>query len=153
VVTPSESEGTKERPPWWKRIHPEHVLAALALVGVGLCWRFGWWTFADRGPLPLSQQKDPGIAQYLLGDPAVLALVQIAVGVFALFFAVSFPVHLWNRRWVRGLTKEGFGLDDSPVDAQLAAAMEEISRLIALNSSWERFSEETASRAGVPPPA
>jgi len=86
-----------------------------------------------------------------LADHAVLALVQIAVGLFALFVAISFPMHLWNRRWVRGLTKDGFGVDDKPVDRELDAAMAEIKRLKTLSENWQSAYRRVATSAGVAP--
>ena len=135
-------EGTQAptTPSAWKRlIHPEHLMAGLALAGLALCWHFNWWTFSDAGPVPLARQKDPGITQYLFGDRVVLALSQLAVGVLAAFLTISLVVHATNRRWLRGLTREGWTVDDHPVDQELRRARETISGLTDENRRLQRF--------------
>ena len=138
--TESKEGGGKNPPNRW-RPHLEHVVAVLVVLAlIGLShWHL--WTFSDAPPKPLNEQVDPGIAQYLLADPDVLALVQLATGALAAFLVVSFAVHMTNRRWLRGLTSSGWSVDDRPTAGDLKTARETI------NSLTDRIHELEATAA------
>jgi hypothetical protein len=84
----------------------EHTAALVIAV---FAWAFWLW-YADQlgPPTPLARQQDPGIAQYLLSDPLVLAAVHIGIIALCLFAAVSFGVHAFNKNWMEGFGKDGF---------------------------------------------
>lgn len=123
----------------------EYIAAALALIGVGALWFWHLWTFSAAPPPPLAKQVNPGIAQYLLANPDVLALVQLAIGALATFVILSFVVHMVNRRWMRGLTSTGLSIDEPSTAQELRDARETINRLTDQIEKLETASAQYAA--------
>jgi hypothetical protein len=105
--TEGTSVGRKGIKAHLKNVDSEHWFAFAGLAVVFVLWRFGLWTFSDPPPRPIADQREPGIAQYLLADQGVLAIAQLAVAALAVFAVVSLAVLAHKRVWMTGWNKDG----------------------------------------------
>jgi hypothetical protein len=101
------AEVRRRRSEYWAGLGT--VLVALAVAS------FGLWPVPDG-------TDDRSWPSFLLGDPALVGIVRLAIVVAALYFIASVPALIVGGRWAKGLGATGLLADDARTDVDLAIA-------------------------------